>query len=226
MRLRTRLACVRRSFPVVAIALAVSACNPHVRAFSAVPRHICAGERVDIAWSVVGSARVEVQPPVDALPNGPVSDEGQATIVPKTTTRVDLHVTRPLGNPTTRTQEIEVLAGTSKREVLAASLGDPAASPGCNEGKVWATVRAKRFSNDVKVATVSSHQRDDRTYEVEHAGIRASLSPGVVLTSFEGTTLAGDWALTAPLANGQTCATAPRVLVIDVVTQCMPEARQ
>jgi hypothetical protein len=206
------------------MACALSACNAHVKTFTAVPRHVCAGQPVDLEWSVVGAARVTVDPPSPSLPDGPVQDEGQATIAPMEKTRVELHVTRPLGNPTTSAQEIEVVGGAAEREVLAASLGDPAAAPGCKAGKVWATVHAKRFSSDMRVATVSSHPHDDRIYSVEHAGAHATVSPGTAVVAFEGTPLAGEWVLTAPVPAGQTCATVPPVLVIDVVTRCVPEA--
>jgi len=202
----------------------LAGCNAQVRAFSAVPRHICAGGRVDLEWSVVGSPRVTVVPPSPALPDGPVPKAGHATIAPTTKTRVQLHVTRSFGNPTTSVQEIEVASGVATKETLAASLGDPAASPGCSGGKVWASVHARRFSSDVRVATVASHPTDERSYEVEHAGIRAAVSPGTVVTAFARSPLAGDWFLTAPLGPDETCATVPPILVIDVVTECRPEA--
>jgi hypothetical protein len=131
-----------------------------------------------------------------------------------------------LGNPTASVHEIEVVRGEAKHEKLTASLGDPAATPGCNGGKVWATVHVKRFSSKVKVATVASHQKDDRIYEVEHAGLTATVPPGHVVTVFRGTSIAGDWVLSASVGEGQTCATVPRVLVIDVVTQCVDEGAQ
>jgi len=81
-------------------------------------------------------------------------------------------------------------------------------------------VHAKRFSSEVKVATVASHFGDDRTYQVEHAGIRAVVMPGAAVSDFGGTPLAGDWLLTATIRKGETCATVPPVLVIDAVTRC------
>jgi len=85
---------------------------------------------------------------------------------------------------------------------------------------VWASIHAKRFSSDVKVATVASHPGDDRAYKIRHAGITAVVEPGAASSEFAGTMLAGDWLLTAPIRKGETCATVPRVLVIDVVTRC------
>lgn len=216
------------TLPVVGLlifVLASSACNPHVRKFTADPRHICAGEPVRIEWSVVGSARIIVRPPSDHLHDGPVSDDGRAVITPNTTTNVELQVTRFLGNPTRSVQEIEVAAGAPRREVLTASLGDATSTPSCTEGRVTATVHAKRFSPQVKVATVLSHPNDGRTYTVQHAGRAAILTPGTVLGDFRDTPLAGDWTLSAPVGEGQTCETIPPVLVINVNTQCLAEGR-
>lgn len=208
--------------PVVFVVL-LTACNPQVKKFTAVPRHICAGELVQLEWSVIGSARIRVIPPSDRLPDGPVDDEGNAVIAPNANTNVELRVTRPLGNPTASVQEIVVLGGEAKRETLTASLGDASSTPSCSDGKVRATVHAKRFSPKVKVATVVSHPEDGRTYEVEHAGRSASIKPGEVVSAFLDTPLAGDWTLSAPVSEGQTCESVPPVLVIDVDTQCLGE---
>ena len=116
----------------------LAGCGAEVKAFSVVPRHICAGDPVDVRWSVSGSPAITVVPPTAALPDGPVSKEGHATIAPATNTRVELDVTRPFGNRTTSVQEVLVTIATT--EPLTASLGDPAAQPGCTGGRVWATV--------------------------------------------------------------------------------------
>lgn len=229
-KLRTRKAghgaLPRACLKVLALASALPwftmGCDAKVNEFTATPRHICAGERVALRWSVVGSATLEATPVVAGFANGSVDDEGSATITPTATTTVGLHVTRFLGSPTTSRQEIVVKAPNDKPEWLTASIGDTGAAPGCRNGKVWATVHAQRFAADVKVATVSSHQGDDRTYDVEHAGKRATIVPGTPSTAFLGTPMAGDWQLTATLADGQACGSAdiPVNLVIDVMTQC------
>ena len=102
-----------------AVVACLAGCGAEVKAFSAVPRHICAGEPVDLRWSVVGSPRIAVAPPSATLPDGPVSKAGHATIAPSTNTRVELHVTRAFGNPTTSVQE--VLVTTATTEPLTAS---------------------------------------------------------------------------------------------------------
>src|SRR5437879_1883228 len=120
---------------VLASALAsvflLAGCNAEVKAFSATPRHICPGERVALHWSVVGSATLNAMPPSAGVSNGPVGDEGDATITPGTTTSVKLHVSRVLGSPTTSTQEILVKAPDDHAELLTASMGDALATAGC-----------------------------------------------------------------------------------------------
>jgi len=206
-----------------AVACVLSACNAQVKAFSAVPRHICAGEPVQLQWNVAGAANVTVTPPSSGLPDGPVESEGPATITPTTRTLVALHVTRTLGSPTTSTQEIEVTTPTEKPEALTASMGDAKALPGCSSGKVWATVHVQHFAANVKVATVTAHPGDGRIYDVQHAGLHATVAPDASTTAFAGAPIEGDWVLTTPLSNGQTCATIPHNLVIDIITQCRPE---
>lgn len=201
----------------------LGACNAQVKTFSAVPRHICAGEAVHIQWKVVGSARITVTPPDSALPDGPVESEGQATITPASTTAVALHVTHMLGNPWTSTQEIEVTNPASKADLLTASLGDADAQPGCDGRNAWATVHARNFAPDIKVATVTSHAGDNRTYEIQHAGIEAKIAPDSSTAAFSSTAISGDWLLKTPLTGTQTCRTIQHNLVVDVITQCVPE---
>src|SRR5580704_14104175 len=164
-----------RAMCCAAMGLVLAACNAQVNEFSAVPRHICAGERIELQWSVAGSASVIVTPPTAELHDGPLGCTGHARIAPATNTKVALHVTRMLGEPTTSIQEIEVTTPSGKPEVLVASMGDVNAHPGCAGGKVWATVHVERFAGDLKVTTISSHPGDRRIYDVEHAGLHATV---------------------------------------------------
>jgi len=200
----------------------VTACSAHVNEFLAEPRHICPGQSVEVKWSVNGSATLTATPEVSGIKNGEVSDEGHAVIAPAAPTEVVLHVTRFLGSPTGATQKIEVKEAGTKAEVLTASMGDPAASPGCEGGKAWATVHVKRFATDLKVGTVSAHEGDPRTYDVEHEGVRGTIAPGTPSSAFAGKPVAGDWVLTARLDPTQLCHT-PAIqnnVVVDVATQC------
>jgi hypothetical protein len=212
--------------PFLMATVSIAACNARVDQFTASAHYVCPGQQVQIGWRVTGSGTMKSVPPVASLPDGPVDDEGQATVTPTMTTNVELHVTRFLGHPTSSTQELRVLGGSPTPEPLTVSLADPSA--GCGDGKVWATVHPQHLSNDLKVATVSSHPGDSRTYDVAHAGVHAAVSPGTGATQFAGMPIMGDWVLTSPLAARESCGTPtlPRSLVVDVFTQCVPgEAR-
>lgn len=203
---------------------AVLGCDARVNSFSASSGNICAGDQVTLAWSVTGSASVAVTPSSSGLPNGDVPSTGQATITPTATTRVELHVSRFLGNPTTSIQEIQVHQVDDAPKPLTVSLADADAGPGCADGKVWATDHAKRFALNLRVATVTVHPGDSRTYELAHAGVHATIGPGVIATQFAGQPVTGDWTLTTPLGAGEACGTPalPHSLVADVFLQCVP----
>lgn len=209
-------------FVVPAITALILGCDARVDQFTASLHYVCPGQQVQLAWRVTGSGSMRSTPPLAALPDGPVSDEGQGAVSPTATTNVVLHVTRFLGHPTSSTQELRMLGPPTTPEPLAVSLADPSA--GCRDGKAWATVHPQHFSNDLKVATVSSHTGDGRTYDVAHGGIHATVRPGTIATEFAGMPIVGDWLLTSPLAPGEACGTPtlPRSLIVDVFTQCAP----
>jgi hypothetical protein len=221
--MKQKLNCLASLFSIAIIMSLFPACAAQIKSFSVVPRHICRGERVEVQWDVLGSPSLEATPPNSGIINGPVASEGRATITPTTTTQLRLHVARLIGSSTTSTQEIEVATDGQESEVMTASLSDAKASPGCGNGKVWATIHAERFATNVRVATVASHPGDSRIYEVMHSGVSAEVAPDKPSTAFAGTPIAGDWALTVPLAADQTCETIPHNLVIDVTTQCAEE---
>ena len=216
---------VRGALPVgAALALVLFGCNARVDEFSATAHYICPGQRVELSWRVSGNANVSARPPLAALPDGAVSSEGQATIAPKATTVVELHVTRWLGKPTSSLQTINVDQSNATPKPLTVSIGDPSAK--CGAEGVSATVHPKRFSDDIKVATVAAHSGDPRSYDVEHRGVHARVAPGQSSTAFAGTPITGDWVLTSPLQPGEACGTPtlPHNLVVDVFTQCVPGA--
>jgi hypothetical protein len=214
---------MRAPLIIVAASVAVAlGCDARVDQFSASAHYVCPGQQVQLVWRVTGSGSMKSTPPLAALPDGPVSDEGQATVAPTTTTSIVLQVARFLGHPTSSTQELRVLGPSTTPEPLTVSLAD--SSAGCGDGKVWATVHPQRFSNDLKVATVSPHTGDNRTYDVAHGGVHATVSPGTIATQFAGMPIMGDWTLTSPLAPGESCGTPtlPRSLIVDAFTQCTP----
>jgi hypothetical protein len=203
----------------------VFGCNAKVREFEVSPRHICPGERVDLTWEVSGSASLSMTPPVVGVIQGDVASKGRLSLQPLVSTRVELHAKRAFGSSTTSAKQIDVRTTEKKPEALAASVAGPGA--GCAEGKVWATVRATHFAPTVRAAKLASHAGDRRSYEIEHAGVHAILTPGAVLTDFASTALVGDWVLTSPLAADEACGPSlPHNLSIDVFTSCVPGAGQ
>ncbi len=207
---------------VAASAVVLLACDARVDQFSASLHYICPGQQVQLAWRVTGSGSMKSTPPLASFPDGPVDDEGQATVAPVATTTIVLHVTRFLGHATSSPQELRMLGPSTTPEPLSVSLAD--SSAGCRDGKVWATVHPQRFSNDLKVATVAPHAEDGRTYDVAHGGVHATVRPGTIATAFAGMPIVGDWILTSTLAPGEACGTPtlPRSLNVDVFAQCSP----
>jgi hypothetical protein len=151
-------------------------------------------------------------------------------IAPMETTTVELDATRCFGNPTSSIQTIHVVPPEAVPKNLAASIGDPATSAGCSDGKVWATIHPKNFAPELKVAMVSEHAGDSRSYEIKHAGVVGTVGPGTPSSAFASTLVLGDWLLTSPLSGQETCGSAtvpavlPRNLLVDVFIQCQPEA--
>jgi hypothetical protein len=207
------------SLGLVAALCLLPGCGPCVRDFTATPRHVCAGQEVTVAWDVACRATMTAEPALPGIPNGAVAEHGRFTFTPDASTSIVLHLTPTFGHRTSSTQQVVV--GTPV-EPLTASLGDEETEPGCDAHSVWATVHAKRFSEEITAATVESRPGDGRTYRVRHGGVEGTVSPGVVAHEFAGRPLAGDWVLTSPLAPGETCGTPtlPRNLGVDVHTQC------
>ncbi len=210
--------------PIVALVVitTVVGCAPAGVNFEATPRHICAGQRVTLSWDVVGSATIAASPPVPGIRDGAIPPRGKLSIAPMETTDVTIHATKLLSHPTSSVQTIVVRQDDAKPETLSASLGDEASSPSCASGVVSATIHAKRFSAAVKAGNVAVHTGDHRSYRVSHEGVQANISPGRSTDAFQGTSIAGDWLLSSPLAPGEQCGTStlPRSLMMDVTAQC------
>lgn len=200
------------------------ACNASVEQFDASPHYICPGQVVHLTWKVVGSPSLCVDPPSSALPNGELARTGEATFAPKVSTSVELHVTRFLGHPTSSVQEIRVADDPKQPRALTTDFADPAANAGCADGQIWASVKPKNFSSELKVASVAERAGDPRHYVVEHAGVRAEVSPGQPAPAFRGKPALGDWIIRSALAPGEACGTEhlPRSLSVDVFFECSP----
>ena len=173
--------------------LLLAACNAHVDSFSASSHTICAGQPVQLVWKVTGNATMTATPPLAPLAGGQVASEGQMTVAPSASTEILLQARRWLGKSESSVQTINVIPGQPKVEPLVVSLAD--SSAGCASGRVWATVHALRFTTDVKVSVVATHAGDSRTYDVQHGGASATLTPGMTVATFAGQPIVGDWVL-------------------------------
>jgi hypothetical protein len=222
-RVRMKLAASHPFFRFGLVAL-LGACDARINQFAPTAHYVCAGQEVTLRWNVTGSANMKATPKTPGISEGPIDDDGQATFTPVTTTSIELHVTRFLGHATSSVQEVHVTDAPTMAEPLVASLADPGA--GCADGKVWATIHAKNFSPDIKVAAIARRNGDDRTYQITHGGVQGDLGPENDTKAFQGTPIFGDWIILSPLRAGEACHTAslPRSFGIDVFMQCHVKA--
>ena len=183
-----------------------------ITTFEALPRYACAGEEVVLTWQIVGDAELTVEPqtPLD-------KQDGKAVIRPRANTRVVLVADRWFDSSKPAVQEITVTLADAK--LVTAPVGDDGT---CENGVLRVPVKVSQFSENVKVARVSSASDDRHSYVVEHAGRSGSVSPAAASEAFAGTQLNGDWVLAATLLPSEQCQTPtlPRNLVVQVATQC------
>jgi hypothetical protein len=208
----------------VAVAASGAGCpNAKITKLEATPRHVCPGDRVELAWAFDGSGTMTVTPLVAQGPVGTVDDHGAAVIRPTANTTVDLQVTRWGGEPTGGRLDIEL----ARSETLAASLADPSAA--CRDGAVLSTAHVKNFAPDLTVVEIgvpASHPRAG--YDITHVDARthqpviAHVAPGEPATRFAGVPINGDWIISSPLAPGEACdpPRLPASLIVTVYTQC------
>jgi hypothetical protein len=207
----------------VAIAGSTACHNAKITRLDAMPRHVCPGDPVELAWAFDGAGTMTVAPPTAQAPAGRVGDRGTAVIRPATGTTVDLQVTRWGGEPAGGRLDIEI----GRAETLAASLADPGAA--CHDGVVTSTAHVRNFDAGLSVLELdvpASHARagydvthvDERT----HQPVTAHVAPGAPATRFAGQPINGDWILSSPLAPGEACDSPglPGNLAVIAYTQC------
>lgn len=192
--------------------------------FDAVPRHICPGDRVDLAWDFKGTGTLTVTPPTPHAPTGRVANRGTASIYPVVPTTVELRVTRIGARPNAARIDIEIRPSV----LVAASIADPSAS--CRDGVVTSTAHVRNLAPDIEVVAVGVEPGDARSYEVSHLDERtqqmvtARVSSAAPATSFAGLPVAGDWILSSPLPPGASCDSdspdLPSNLVVVAYTRC------
>jgi hypothetical protein len=206
------------------IAASCSACgHPKIARFDATPRHVCPGERVELAWEFSGSGTMIVTPSMANAPAGHVADRGTASIQPMAPTRIELRVTRMFGDPIGEQRDIEMAQGES----VTASIADDSAA--CSAGVVSSTAHLRDFAPDLAVALVGMQPGDGRAgYDVTHVDARtrqpvtAHVAPAAPTDRFAGMPIAGDWVLSSALAAGESCdpPSLPNNLVVVAYTNC------
>ena len=210
--------------PWLALAVSSAACgNASITRFEATPRHVCPGERVELAWDVTGTGTMTVTPQVAGAPAGRVADRGSTSIRPVAPTRVQLDVMRTFGKPTSAAIDIEMAQG----ETVTASIADDSAA--CEGGVVSSTAHLRNFAPGLTVAQVGVAAGDRRAgYDVTridpatHRPVTAHIAPGAPTAQFAGMPIAGDWAISSMLAADESCdpPRLPSNLVVMVYTSC------
>ncbi len=211
-----------RIWQCVVLATICQGCNAKITRFDAMPRHVCAGDRVELAWDFDGTGTLTVSPPATEAAAGRVANHGTASIHPVAPTAVELRVTRIGGRPAGAQIDIEI----SRGELVAASIADPTAW--CRDGVVASTAHVRNFAPDIEIAMVGVQPGDARTYDVSHLDERtqrmvtARVSPAAPTTQFAGLAIGGDWILSSPLPPGVSCDSPglPSSLVVVAYTRC------
>jgi hypothetical protein len=211
-----------RTWQYIVLAASCQACNAKITRFDAIPRHVCPGDRVELAWEFTGTGTLTVTPPVPPAPAGRVPDHGTASISPTAPTAVELRVTRTGGRSTGARLDIEMNQG----ELVAASIADPSAT--CRDSVVASTAHVRNFAPDLVVAVVGVRPGDERSYDVSHFDQRtqqlvtARVSSAAPTTRFAGLPIVGDWILSSPLSPGASCDSPglPSNLVVIAYTRC------
>lgn len=213
--MNTRLA---RSLPLL---LLCASCAPSIYTFHAAPRRICSGDSVKLDWNASKAGTISAKPQQPTP--GEVPAQGSASLIPTSSARFHLEVSNLWGSAG-RDNDVEVLAGRSLP--VGQSVADPSATCAGGTLAVTALAPADAWSAQAVVGDVTTLSEDKHRYHIEHAGVKVDLSPGQVSQAFKGTKVAGTWALSLTLLDGEKCGTptVPRNLGIQLVAACNPGA--
>ncbi|HYQ27110.1 MAG TPA: hypothetical protein VER04_07820 [Polyangiaceae bacterium] len=197
--------------------LLCASCAPSIYTFHAAPRRICRGDSVTLDWNASKAGTISALP---AQPTpGEVPAQGTASVVPTSSARFHLEVSNLWGSAA-RDNDVEVLAGRSLP--VGQSVADPSATCADSTLAVTAQVPADAWSAQAVVGAVTTLGEDKHRYHIEHAGLKVDLSPGEVTQAFKGTKVAGAWALSLTLLDGEKCGTqsVPHNLGVQLVAAC------
>ncbi len=204
-----------RNLPLVLVCVS---CAPTIDSFRVSPNRICRGDRVTLTWEASKPGTISALPPQQPSP-GQVPAIGSASVAPRSSVRYRLEVSNVWGSAA-RENDVELLAGRSLP--IGQSVADPSAR--CVDKALSVTVLppADAWSSQAIVGGISTLSEDKHRYHVEHAGVKLDLAPGELSQAFQGTPVAGAWALSLTLLDGEKCGTptVPRNLGIQLVAAC------
>src|SRR6478609_3503135 len=205
------------------LALLCASCAPAIYTFHVAPNRICAGDHVTLDWSASTSGTISATP-VQPTP-GDVPATGTVSVVPTSSARYHLEVKNIWGSAA-RDNDIELLAGRSLP--IGNSIADRVHPASCSQGtlSVMALAPQSAWSANAVVGDVTTLAEDRHRYHIEHAGVRLDLAPGETSSAFKGKPVAGEWALSLTLLEGEVCQTPslPLNLGIQLVAACGKEA--
>ncbi|HET7544727.1 MAG TPA: hypothetical protein VFK05_32885 [Polyangiaceae bacterium] len=192
-------------------------CAPAIYSFRANPHRVCAGESVTLEWQASTEGTLSAEPP-QTVP-GRVPATGTASVVPTSSVRFHLEVSNLWGSAA-REDEVEVLSGRSL--AIGNSVADPSASCEGSTLSVTAVAPTDAWSAQAVVGGITTLAEDKHRYHVEHAGLKLDLAPGESSQAFAGKPIAGTWALSLTLLDGEKCGTptVPRNLGLQLVAAC------
>ena len=204
----------------IGVVLGAAACNAHVNAFNASPRHICPGQQVEVQWDVTGSATLAFAPTVADAPQGAVTSRGQVILKPTQNTRASIRVTRWLGEPAGSDIDIQMPEPT----LVTADLND---SFSCQANVMGVKAQMKNFSPDVKAEVVGvgisngqGRELDIRRTDAQGKIIAAHVGPGQNSTAFAALPVEGEWILSTKLGGDESCDHPPHVLTVYAYAGC------
>jgi len=197
--------------------LLCASCAPAIYSFHVAPNRICAGDNVKLDWEASKAGAISAQPAQAGL--GQVPATGTASVKPSSSVRFHLEVSNLWGKAA-RDNDVELLAGRSL--AIGNSVADPSASCEGSTLSVTALAPASAWSAQAVVGGVTTLAEDKHRYHVEHAGVKLDLAPGQLSQAFAGRPVAGPWALSLTLLDGEKCGTptVPRNLGLQLVAAC------
>jgi hypothetical protein len=206
----------------ISLALLVGGCSPTITAFDATPRHVCPNDEVELSWDFGGTGTLTSSAPLVGLPKGEVSpSSGSVKLRPTEATHITLHVTRPLRKPANAEIDIDMEAGSE----VSASIGDPSAT--CDNGVVTSTAHMNNFGglNIVVVGIAPGNTR--AAFDIKRvdptspsaAPKLAHITTSQPSAAFAGMPINGDWVISSPLLQGETCDKAKPVLPSNLIVR-------